>query len=70
MRQRVRSSFLERIAEHSKKVGANAASPQPGEERDAMLQKLEQAERAARISSWLSSGEEEAEPPDDIEFLR
>jgi hypothetical protein len=53
MRQGVRLSFLERIAEHSKRVRAKAASVPPGEERDAMLQKLEQAERAARISRWL-----------------
>jgi len=63
-------SFLERIAEHSKKVRAKVASLPPGEERDAMLLKMKQAERAARISHWLSSGEEATEPPTSICFTR
>ena len=63
-------SLLERIAEHSRKVRAKAASLPPGEERDAMLQKLKQVERAARISHWLSSGEEATEPLEEVSLLR
>jgi hypothetical protein len=70
MRQGVRLRFLERIAEHSKRVRAKAASVPPGEERDALLQKLKQAERAAHISRWLSSGEDDPGPPEEIGFLR
>jgi hypothetical protein len=70
MRQGDRPTFLERIAGHSKKVRAKAASLPPGEERDAMLQKLKQAETAASISQWLSSGEEQAEPPKEVSLLR
>ena len=63
-------SFLERIAEHSKRARTKAASMAPGKERDAMLQKLKQAETAARISVWLSSGEQDAEPPEEVELLK
>ena len=72
MRNRSRPvlSFLERIAEHSKKARAKAVSMPPGKEREAMLQKLKQAETAARISVWLSSGEQEAEPPEEVELIK
>jgi hypothetical protein len=60
-------SFLERLAEHANKVRAKAAELPPGEEQDAMMAKLEQAQRAARISRWLSSGEE---APEEIAQLR
>jgi hypothetical protein len=68
VRRRVRHnlSFLERLAEHSKKVRAKVASLPPGQERDVMLDKLKQTERAARISRWLSSAEMEAEPPEEV----
>ena len=35
-----------------------------------MLQKLKQSETAALISVWLSSGEQEAEPPEEVELLK
>ena len=63
-------SFLERIAEHSRRARTKVASMPPGNERDAMLQKLKQAETAARISIWLSSGEQQAEPPEEVELLK
>jgi hypothetical protein len=68
VRRRVKHnlSFLERLAEHSKKVRAQAVSLPPGHERDVMLDKLKQTERAARISRWLSSGEVDAEPPEEV----
>jgi hypothetical protein len=55
-------SFLERLAAHSESVRAKADALPVGAAREAMLQKLEQAERAARITRWLSSGEQEPEP--------
>jgi hypothetical protein len=54
-------SFIERLAQHATKVRESAAALPPGEEHDAMMAKLEQAQRAARISRWLSSGEEAPE---------
>ena len=53
-------SFLERLADHSNKVRVTAASLPEGQERDAMCERLNRIETAARISRWLSSGEEEA----------
>jgi hypothetical protein len=54
-------SFLERLAQHAAKVRDTAVALPPGQERDAMMARLEQAQRAARISRWLSSGEEAPE---------
>lgn len=67
-RRRVRHnlSFLERLAEHSKKARAKVASLPPGRERDVMLDKLKQTERAAQISRWLSSAEMDAEPTEEV----
>ena len=59
-------SFLERLADHSKKVRAKVASLPPGQERDVMLDKLKQSERAARISRWLSSAEMDVEPSEEV----
>jgi hypothetical protein len=64
-RQQAYPTF-ERLAEHSKAVHALPI----GRERDAMLKKLKQAERAAQISRWLSSAEEEAEPPEELAYLK
>jgi hypothetical protein len=66
-RARQTLSFLERLAEHATKVRDRAAALPPGEERDAVMAKLEQAQRAAPISRWLSSGEE---APEEIGELR
>jgi hypothetical protein len=63
-------SFLERIAEHSEMVRAQVTALPPGRERDAMLEKLRRTETAARISEWLSSGEEEAEPLEEANLLK
>jgi hypothetical protein len=61
-------SFLERLANHSNKVRAKAVSLPEGQERDAMFEKLKRTETAARISQWLSSGEED--PPEELHFLK
>ena len=53
-------TFLERLAEHDRKVRQQAASLPEGEEREAMLLKVEQAKRAARISQLLLSSDNEA----------
>jgi hypothetical protein len=54
-------SFVERLIEHAESVRAKAASLSIGAERDAILEKLEQTERAVEISRWLSSAE--LQPP-------
>jgi CRP-like cAMP-binding protein len=54
-------SFVERLIEHAESVRAKAASLSMGAERDAILEKLEQTERAVEISRWLSSAE--LQPP-------
>jgi hypothetical protein len=61
-------SFLERLANHSNKVRAKAVQLPEGQERDAMFEKLKRTETAARISQWLSSGEED--PPEEFHFLK
>lgn len=63
-------SFIERLANHSNLVRAKATSLPEGQERDAMLEKLRRTETAAQISRWLSSGEQEAEPPEEIHSLK
>jgi len=71
-RQKVRHtlSFIERLANHSNQVRAKATSLPEGQERDAMFEKLRQTESAAQISRWLSSGEEDAESPEEIHPMK
>lgn len=66
-RRRVRQtlSFFERLAAHSQNVRARVAALPAGQERDAMVEKLKQTERAAQITRWLSSAEEDAEQPEE-----
>jgi hypothetical protein len=52
-------SFAERLVEHAKKIRDRAANLPPGDERDALIQKLERTETAIEISKALSS----ANPP-------
>lgn len=59
-KSRPTSTFLERLAEHERKVREKAASLPEGEEREAMLLKVEQAKRAARISQLLSLSDNHA----------
>jgi hypothetical protein len=73
MQERRRSkhtqSFLERLAEHANKVRSKAESLPAGREREAMLEKLKQAERATQISRWLSSTDA-AEPPEELGLFK
>jgi hypothetical protein len=50
-------SFIERLKAHAECVRAKAASLPLGTERNAVLEKLEQTERAVEISRWLSSAD-------------
>lgn len=61
-------SFFERLAAHSQNVRAKVALLPAGQERDAMVEKLKQAEGAARITRWLSSAEEDIEQPEGLEY--
>jgi len=63
-------SFLERLANHSNKIRERAASLPEGHERDAICERLRRVETAARISRWLSSGEREAELPEETHSLK
>jgi hypothetical protein len=57
-------SFLERLAEHSKRVRSKADALSFGHKRDVVLEEVKQAERAA--SPWLSSAEQETESPEEL----
>jgi hypothetical protein len=49
------TSFLDRVEEWAKRVRAEADALPPGLDRDALLQKIEQAETAKHLEQWVSS---------------
>ena len=62
-------SFVERIAEQTKKVRAKAQSLPDYQRRDGVVaSKLKQIETAERISQWLSSGEQDVEPSEELTY--
>jgi hypothetical protein len=52
------TSFQERLARFSLDVRERANNLPPGEERTALMKKLEQTQRAVQISQWLGSPNE------------
>jgi hypothetical protein len=50
-------SFIDRLTTHADSIRDKAASLPNGKELDAVLEKLEQTERAVEISRWLSAAE-------------
>jgi hypothetical protein len=55
MRIKHELSFSERLAEHAKKISDQLANLPPGDERDALIEKLERTEIAIEISKALLS---------------
>jgi hypothetical protein len=54
-RHKQATSLGERLARFSRQVREQAVALPPGEERAALMRKLEQSEQAVRISEWLGS---------------
>src|ERR1700757_2288654 len=54
-RHKQATSLGERLARFSRQVRERAVALPPGEERAALMRKLEQSEQAVRISEWLCS---------------
>jgi hypothetical protein len=48
-------SLNDRLAEHAKKLRAEANSLRPGPDRDQMIRKARQAETGSHLSEWLNS---------------
>ena len=52
------ASFQERLAQYSRQKRERAEALPVGEERTALMKKLEQSQRAVQISQWLVSPNE------------
>jgi hypothetical protein len=64
------ASFQERLARFSRQMRERALALPPGEGRTALKQKLEQTQRAVRMTEWLNSSNPKAPPPlRDAELL-
>jgi hypothetical protein len=57
-RRKQATSFQERLARFSLDVRERANNMPPGEQRTALMKKLEQTQRAVQISQWLGSPNE------------
>lgn len=62
-------SLEQRIAEHAQEIRIKADAMSPGPERDALLERVRQAETASHMTEWVSSprlrSPSEVEPPTD-----
>jgi hypothetical protein len=56
------TSLQDRIAEWAASIRKEAASMPPGPDRDALIKKLQQAERAMHLEAWANSSG--LRPPD------
>lgn len=62
-RHRQATSFQERLARFSRDVRERAIALPPGEERNALMKKLERTQWAVQMSEWLNSPNQKAAPP-------
>ena len=56
-------SFQQRLAQFSREIRERAIALPPGEERTALIKKLEQTQRAIQMSEWLNTPNQRADPP-------